>query len=243
MAAALMVAGCATKGDMRNLQRELRTLAQRQDSLMAQLRAEARSTQDTVRQQSDQLFDFRGDISRQLRSINEGLARLEALAGENQRGIAGIRDQLANVRRGGAAPAPAEGEAVVPGVAGGQAEETFNAGVRQFNRGSLTAARTAFDSFVQAHPTHALAPDAHYYLADILVQENRLEDAIEAFGEIPELFPTADKVPDAIYRIGLIQAEMGNTSEAQATLERVVNTYPNSSVATLAAEKLRELRR
>jgi len=249
MAAALAVAGCATKGDMRNLQLEVRALAARQDSLMTELRRETRSTQDTVRQQANELFDFRGDLASTLRSISESLTRLEAISGENQRGIAGMRDQLANLRRGSVSGPPA-GAGVETGdepagadTGGGDPRAMFDAGVAQFNRGSLTSARQAFQSFLQAYPTHALAPDAHYFLADILYQENRLQEAFDGFNEIPQLFPTAAKVPDALYRMGSIQLELGNTAEARATLERVVNTYTDSDAATLAADKLRDIGR
>ena len=100
--------GCASKRDIRDLQMELRALTARQDSLLVQLRRDAlnqaQSTQDTLRTQANQLVDLRGEIMRQLREINEGLARLQALAGENQRAIAGIRDQLANPRTSGGRP-------------------------------------------------------------------------------------------------------------------------------------------
>jgi tol-pal system protein YbgF len=245
VAAVLMLGGCATKSDIRDLQTELRALALRQDSLMAQLRVEMLNAQDTIRGQSAQLFDFRGELFRQLRDLSEGLDRVEALAGSNQMAIAGVRDQLANLRR---APAtPVDPGAVNPEEAGGEAlagdaEEIYNAAVAQFNRGSLATARAAFQSFLQAYPGHALAPDAHYYLADVLVQENRIEEALGAFQEIPQLFPTASKVPDALYRVALLLIELEQTDEAATTLERIVNTYPGTGVAMLAEERLREIR-
>lgn len=246
--AVLMLGGCATKGDLRNVQLEIRALAARQDSLLAELRRETLSTQDSVRGQSLQLFDFRGEIFRQLREINDGIARVEALTGENQRGIMGIRDQMANLRRAPAGLPAGEGGdpsagAVDPGQAmAGDADGIYNAAVGQFNRGSLATARTAFQQFLQAYPSHRLAPDARYYLADILVQEDRVEDALEAFQEIPALFPTAAKVPDTLWRIALLQIDLGNRSDARTTLQRIVNTYPGTDVARLAGEKLREIR-
>lgn len=248
-AAGLLLGGCATKGDLRNVQLEIRALGARQDSLMALMRRDMLSTQDTVRGQSLQLYDFRGEIFRQLREISDGLSRLEALSGETQRGIVGVRDQLANLRRtsGGGAVLPEGGDPTGvsdPGQpsAAGDAEGIFNAAVGQFNRGSLSTARTAFEQFLQAYPGHALAPDAYYFLASILVQEDRLEDALEAFQRIPETFPTAAKVPETLYRIALLQIELGDRSDARATLERIVNTYPGTGTALLAAEKLREIR-
>lgn len=243
-AAVLLVGGCATKGDMRSVQLELHSLAARQDSLMAVLRHDMLSTQDTIRGQSLQLFDFRGEIFRQFREISDGLSRLEALAGENQRGITGVRDQMANQRRspGGAPGIDPAAVDEVAAAAGGDAEGTYNSGVTAFNRGTLSTARTAFQQFLQQYPSHALAPDAEYYMADILVQENRLDDALDAFQKIPEIFPTAAKVPEALYRVAQLQIELKQTAAARVTLERIVNTYPGTGVAVLAAEKLREIR-
>ncbi len=246
VAAAVSVSGCATKGDLRNLRLEIQAMAARQDSLFAELRRQTVSTQDTLREASLQLFDFRGDIARHLAAMNGSLTRLEALAGENQRGISGVRDQLANLRRVQSGQPVAEGvpPAGVQDVSArsSDAESIYNAAVAQFNRGSLTTARTAFQQFLQAFPSHRLAPDAHFYLADILVQEDRIEDALDAFQQITELFPTASKVPDAMYRSALLQIELGSNADARATLERVINTYPGSGVATLARDKLREIR-
>lgn len=216
---------------------------------MAQLSRDMLSTQDTVRGQSLQLFDFRGELFRQLREINDGLSRLEALSGENQRGITGVRDQLANLRRApGAGGVPPEGADPMggtdPGVGsgGGDPEANFNAAVTAFNRGIFATAKAAFQQFLQTFPGNALEPDAHFFLADILVQENRLDDALEAFLRIPQTYPTATKVPDAMYRAALLQVELKQTANARATLERIVNTYPGTGVAVLAAEKLREIR-
>lgn len=248
-AVVMLLGACATKGDLRRVQLEIRALGARQDSLMSQMSRDMLSTQDTLRGQSVQLFDFRGEIFRQLREISDGLGRLEALSGENQRGIAGVRDQLANVRRApaGGAVLPEGGDplggATDPSTqsGGGDAAGIFDAAVGQFNRGSLSTARTAFQQFLQAYPGHVLEPDANYFLADILVQENRLEDALEAFQRIPETFPTATKVPEAMWRVAQLQVELDQVSAARATLERIVNTYPNHGVAVLAAEKLREI--
>jgi len=251
-AAVFVITGCATKSDMRDLQTELRDglreLAVRQDSLLAQLRMEALSTQDTLRTQSDQIFDFRGEITRDLRQIAQGMVTLQALAGENQRGIASVRDQLANLRRlpaSGGTPfgpdATGAGRESVGGV-GGTADQLWQAASGQFNRGALNTAQRAFEQFLQDYPNHERSPDAHFFLADILEQQNRPEDALEAFRGIQSLFPTAARVPDSLYRVALLQIEMDATDDAIETLERIVNTYPESAIALIARDKLEEIR-
>ena len=249
--ATVVLGACATKSDIRDLQTELRSLAVRQDSLIAQLRREALSTQDTLRTQSDQLFDFRGDIARQLQSIAQSVTRLEALAGESQRGITGVRDQLANLRGGGTttqqAPVLVDGAPTGGGVAeavagaGGNAEQLYGVAREQHQRGSFSTAQRAYTQFLEEYPSHTLAPDARYFMADILVQQDRPQDAIEALLEIQRLYPTAARVPDALYRVATLQRELGNTDEARSTLQRLINTYSESPMALLARDLLEEI--
>jgi tol-pal system protein YbgF len=247
---AATLGACATKSDIRDLHTELVALAARQDSLISELRRETLSTQDTLRTQSDQLFDFRGDIAQQLRLIVQGQQRLEALVGENQRGIAGVRDQLANLRGVAAAPAPprlADSIAAVgPGTeavagAGGNADQLWRVAREQHQRGSFSTAQRAYEQFLQEYPSHPLAPDAHFYLADLLVQQDRPEDAVEAFLEIQRLYPTAARVPDALYRVAILQRDLGDIEEARATLQRIINTYPDAPMAMLARDLLEEI--
>ncbi|MDE3005536.1 MAG: tol-pal system protein YbgF [Gemmatimonadota bacterium] len=253
LAVAVTFSGCAMKGDIRLLQEELRAIAARQDSLVAELRIEAQETQDTLRTQGDQMFDLRGDLNRQLQQINQSLVRIEAIAGQNQRGLTGVRDQLANIRRMPAGPAPGaggmtatsdsagtgSGESLIGG--GSNPQELYDVAKSQYDRGSLNSASRAFEQFLADHPNNDLAPDAHFFVADILTQQDRPEDAIEAFQEIQELFPTHPRVPQALYRIAEVQIELEDIDAAKVTLERIINTYPDELVAMLARERLDEI--
>ncbi|MGD8601864.1 MAG: tetratricopeptide repeat protein [Gemmatimonadota bacterium] len=258
LAAALVLGGCATKSDIRELQtevrEELRAQAVRQDSLMMLLTRATASTQDTLRTQGDQLVDFRGDITRLLQSVSQSMQRLEALVGENQRGIAALRSQ--GVGGGGVAVAPGPGgipsgddtvaapggSETLAGVGGGSnAEELYGIARDQHQRGSLSAAQQAYEQFLEEYPNHPLAADAQFFMADILEQQDRPEDALQSFLGIPSLYPTASRVPEALYRAGILQADLGQTDEARSTLQRLMNTYPDSGVALLAREKLEEL--
>jgi tol-pal system protein YbgF len=249
-AAALLISGgCATKGDLRAVRLEMQGLAARQDSLLAVLERQSAVTQDTLRRQNDQLFEIRGDVARQLQRILDELATLTELAGQNQRSIAALRDQMERLTRGGtvaqgpgpgAGPGPDQLTGQVPGS--GNAEQMYNAAAALHTRGSLTTAQAAFEDFLSEFGSHELAPDAHFQLGSILEERDELEDAVEAFEKIPELFPTHPRVPDALYRIGLLQLALDDEDEAVRSFERVVNSYPNSDVAGLAREQLRELR-
>jgi len=250
VAAVVMLSACATKGDLRDIRTEMQSLAARQDSLLIQLMTNARSTQDTVRTQSNQLFDFRGEITQQLRVIAESLETLEALAGENQRGIRGVRDQMANLRRAPTSQPTTTSGSGTDGAGGDQesvagaapdADRLYETAMAQYGRGSLTTARMAFEQLLSSHPNSERAPDAHYFLADVLYQQDDMEGALASYGEIRSRFPEATRVPGAMYRIGLILIEQEDFEEARAALESLVNTYPDSDEAQLAQERLDEI--
>lgn len=243
LAALLSVSACATKGDLRTVSNEIRALSARQDSILAELRYQSSVTQDTLRTTVRDLFQIRGELVRRLTEIQDDLDRLAELTGENQRGIASLRDQMDAARRGGLT-APRGGVELSGGGlsdGGGAADDLYNAAVSQFDRGALQTARAAFQDFLSQYPNDELAPRAHYYLAEILIREDRPEDAIREFLVIRERFPADEKVPDALYRVGLLYAEAGETSEARRYLELVINTYPDNPVTPLAREALREL--
>lgn len=253
--------GCATKGDLRNVRGEIQELQASQDSLFQLLLRLERATQDSLRAQSDVLFSLRGDLNRQLLDVQEQLVTIQELTGQSQRSLAGLRDQLEARRNAAQRPPPAgptpdtteaggEPGGAQPAEAGG-AMELYNVARRQFNRGSNTTARRAFERFLESYPNHRLAPDAHFFLADILSQEAQGPDgdlreegtrqAIERFLEIPELFPASSRVPEALYRAGLLHMQLEENDEARSLFERVVNSYPETTAANLAQMRLDEL--
>jgi len=248
LAGLVSLSGCATKQDIRDLQAEitdeLRRIAASQDSLREEIVRQSAFTQDTLRSTSRELVDIRGDVINTLNRIGAQLGQIQELVGQNSLNISSLRDQMDALRRGGSVPAAGGAEA--PGAqaapqlsAGtGEADAMYNAAIRQYQRGSLSAARAAFRQFLTTYPTHERAADAHYYLADILVQEEELEEAIRAFAEIPELFPTSETVPDALYRMGVLHIELGNNDQAREILQRLVNTYPEHRNAAAARERL-----
>lgn len=254
LAAAAVLGGCATKGDIRALQTEiraeLRAQAARQDSLMAILRRESTSTQDTLRTQSDQLVDFRGDISRMLRELTDGQRRLEALVGENQRRLAGLSGAVAGgAATGGSVTGQtlvdgggtgAAGPETVAGV-GGNADQLYGVARDADQRGSLSAAQRAYEEFLRESPNDPRATDARFFLADVLVRQDRPDDAIDMFQQIREIDPTSMRVPEALYRVGQLQMELGQTDAARTTLQLLINTYQDSGMAMLARDLLEEL--
>jgi len=247
----MTLSGCATKRDVRDLQETVSDLAARQDAALAELQGLNMAVQDTLRGQSDALYESRGEILRRLRAIEQQLITLEELTGQNLRALAALRDLVEGRRPSGLAPVQTDtepGQVLNPDFAPGPpttdseaALEIFNAGVGAFNRGSITTARRAFQQLLQEYPNDPLAPEARYYLADLLYQENRLEEAIQAFLAVREFYPTARKVPEALYRVGVIYIELDKLADARQYLQLVIDSYPDTDAAVQAQERLAEI--
>jgi tol-pal system protein YbgF len=229
------------------VQDEIRALGERQEEALRELSGLNLAVQDTLGRQSDAIFESRGDINRRLQLLEQEILTIQELLRMNQQSLMTIRDLLESQRPGGVSPTrtdtePGRGLDFTPAEqrAGGPVE-MYNAAATQFNNGSLNTARRAFQQFLREYPTDALAPNAHYYLADILVQEDRLEEAVTAFLRVPELFPTAEMVPEALYRVGETYIRLEQLDDARIYLQRVVNSYSGTDAARQAQERLDEI--
>ena len=254
----LPLGACATKRDLQYIQAEVRALSARQDSAFQALTRSVeqanREALDSLRVLSDFFFDFRGDSNNRLLAIQDQQLRLGELVGQSQRSLAGLREDMNTQQQRieeqlAARPVPAdtleggaeeEQEPAVPGVTD-TAEEAFNAVVVHLNRGSFTVARIGFARFIEEYPNHELAPSAHIHLGEMASQEGRLEDAIASYLKVPELFPTAEEVPNALYRAGVLCVELEDFDQARQYLERVVNSYPDHRFAEPARERLQDI--
>ena len=247
----LLSAGCAMKGDVRRLQDEVAGQAARQEAQLRELSADIEALQDSLEVQSaianEMVVDTRGGIARELRDIRTQLSQLTQLTGQIQRSVV-LMSQRLQAEGAGVTTSPRSADPDSLRVRLGRggdpaaADETYEAAVTQFNRGSLNTARMAFSSFLGDYPDHRLAPSAQFNLGDILFQENRLDEAIEEFLQVGQLYPTADRVPVALYRVGLIYVLQEDVETARTYLERVVNSYPDGGVADLARDLLEDIR-
>lgn len=254
VALGLSLPACATKRDFQDLQSEVRALAARQDTASEELRRVERANRavlDSVGVLSESLFEFRGDVSSRLFEIQDQLLRLGELVGQSQRSLANMREELIAQRQqfedrlnARAVPgdmlAPVGGDAGEQEVVGGgdAAEEAFAAVMQALDRGNLTTARRRFEQFISMYPNSDLAPSAHLHLGELLSGEERLEEAVEAYLEVPRLFPTAEEVPDALYRAGVLSIELDDYEQARQLLERLVNTYPGHRYVEQARQRL-----
>jgi tol-pal system protein YbgF len=244
--AALAAAGCATKGDVAELQAgmfaEMETGRAQQDSLLYEIRQLRAVLLDSLGVQERRGLSGRVDLQRQIQDLNIQLDRLMQLTGEVQRRLAmqdgmdrgPISDPESTAPDSGGDGGPTAGAAGDPAA-------LYETAMRQFRRESYTTARVAFDEFLQRYPAHERAPDAQYFRAESYDRVGEVDVALAEYARVLELYPNSARAPSALYRSGLIEAERGNADDARTFFTRVVQAFPDSDEATPAREELRKL--
>ncbi len=256
----VLLGACATKRDLLDLQAEIRESEVRQqariDALTSAIRQGNRQALDSVSAASELVFDSRGDVLNAIRDIERDLRLTREVAGANQSSLAQVLEEIADVERSVQDLAravnrlrqdsvEAGGEGVDPAAAAAipaNPDEEFAAIVQAFENGSFTVARMQFERFVTEYPESELAPPAHLYLGELLALEQRFQEAIDAYLQIPQLDADADEAPQALYRAAVLYLdELEDTDRARTLLETVVESYPDHSVAELARARLAEI--
>lgn len=256
--AVVVLGGCATRGDLRQLQYEVRSLAVRQDSAFRALqRIVERSNGealDSVAELAELLFELRGDFNSRLLDIQNQQLIMGELVGQSQHSIALMTEQLNAQRREiervsrqqpadtTVASQEEEGEESAETQRPDPAEDAYNAVVGLLERGSVSVARTGFEQFLEEYPNSEFAAGAYLHLAEIMaLQDDEIEDAITTYRMIPDLFPDAPEVPQALFQAGLLCASIEDFERARGYLEWLVESYPDHRLVPQARERLEEI--
>ncbi|MGJ4728480.1 tol-pal system protein YbgF [Luteimonas sp. SDU101] len=144
----------------------------------------------------------------------------------------------------GAAPArPSEPAPTVHGDAGlvantagerGAYEAAFDA----LKAGNYAESAQLFQDFLRVHPEGVYAPNARYWLGESYYVTQNYELAREQFQALVERYPTHDKTPGALLKIGLSQYGLRDLDGAEATLSQVTAQFPGTDAARTAEDRL-----
>ena len=239
----LLLSGCATKRDLRELRAEVVALQLRQDSLFRIVQDQNDLLMDSISGNREIILTTRGDLARQLLAMDEQLVQIQELVGQSQRRLNELRQQSENRADQLETPAtPPGGTQSNTPATGGDPEQLYQIGRQQLERGNMSTARQAFEAVLTGHATHRLAPDAQFGIAESYVQADPAR-ALREFERVQELFPSSPRAPAALYRAGVISRDRNDTAMAREYFQRVVRGYPGSEEARAASEALGRLPR
>ena len=102
-------------------------------------------------------------------------------------------------------------------------------------------AAKGFSGFLRTFPDSPLAANSQYWLGECYYGERRFQEAIDEFEQVFAMYPTSNKVPASLLKIGYSHLEQQHPSMARSVFQQLVRTYPQSQAAVKAYGRLQEV--
>ena len=141
-------------------------------------------------------------------------------------------DAQGNASGAGLAEPPADDTPVAalpPG--GGDADELYRNSYEFILSGDYSTAEAGFRELIERYPGGEHAADAHFWLGEALLAQERPREAAEIFLAASRDFPQARKAPDTLFKLGVSMASLGQRDVACATFTEVLQRYPQATDA------------
>ena len=101
-----------------------------------------------------------------------------------------------------------------------------------------------FNQLIVDYPNGPYTPNSFYWLGELYLAlpEPQLEKSRQSFAQVVNLYPTHQKVPDALYKLGVVYDRMGAQDQARKYFQQVQSEHGDSPAARLARTYAAELR-
>jgi tol-pal system protein YbgF len=113
--------------------------------------------------------------------------------------------------------------ALAPGV---DATVLYNQGYGDLLRRDYAAAEISFRQLVRHFPDDRLAGKAQYWLGESYYVRGQFKSAADAFLKSYKTYPSGEKAPDSLLRLGMALAELGQKDAACSSLTEFATRFP-----------------
>jgi tol-pal system protein YbgF len=117
-------------------------------------------------------------------------------------------------------------------------QETFQAGVRDYNAAHYSVAAGEFQQVLQFYPLDDLAGSAEFYLGEIAYRQQDYAGAVKDYNAVLEGFSGSPKAPAAQLRKGLALLQMNKKDAGVHELRLLIQRHPQTPEAAQARSKL-----
>lgn len=128
-------------------------------------------------------------------------------------------------------PAAAPAPAAATGGSTGDAQTDYDRAYNLLRTEDWEKAEKALSDFVKRYPKNPMAGNAQYWLGETFYVRKKYNDAAVAFAEGFKTFPTNNKAPDNLLKLGLSLSELGRAKEACTAYDELTKRFPGASPA------------
>lgn len=219
------------------------TLEQRLAALerVVEARAEGQvRMQQQLQMLLDEVSELRGVTETHSYQLEEVVQRQRDIYQEIERRMSAVQGSATSVSP--STPPTTTGPAVM--VSGNVSEnEAYDKAVNMVLKDRrYDAAIPEFETFLRTYPNSVYAPNAHYWLGQLLFNNSELAKAKTQFERVVNNFAESNKVADALLKLGQIAERENDKAAALTHYNKLVSAHGSSTAARLAKERLEALK-
>lgn len=121
-------------------------------------------------------------------------------------------------------------------------EALYQQGLDAFKGGDYQNAQQLLTNFIVKYPNHELDANAHYWIGETYYSEKMYDQAILEFEKVIKSYPGKEKVPAAMLKQAMAFKALGDAPSARYVLRKLIQQYPKAAEAGLAKAKLKEFK-
>jgi tol-pal system protein YbgF len=111
------------------------------------------------------------------------------------------------------------------------AKRAYDAALALVNAHQYAQALDAFAAFLVKYPDHPNADNALFWRGECYFAQGDFASAVLQFEGVLARFPSGNKVPDALLKLGMAQEKLGHADKAREAFGRLTRDYPRSEAA------------
>jgi TolA-binding protein len=247
--AGIATAGCATKGQLREIETQLAIREreqERRDSTLAvalqQILRVQQATLDSLDATRRQVSLAKGETSAEAVELQRRILNLQEQMSQNNQRMNEFLAQLDARQAALLVPTdPTDSLGAAPSGGTATAVQMLEAANTQLRRGGWATARSAYQELLVTHPLSPLVPDALFGIAESYA--TTVPDSATAYYlEVARIHPDSPKAASAMFKLGTRAQQRGDLAEARRWYTQVVDErYRGTAEYDLARDRLRQL--
>jgi TolA-binding protein len=236
----------------------LQNLTQQTADAASQMQSTVKDLQQKLNAQNEAVNAKLDTTSGQMQSINDSIDELKSRVDKLQQTVKDLQGQIQTLQappqpvvqpgsgqpgdnsqpQAGTQPGMQPGMAANTAPANPPLQQTFQAGMRDYNAAKYDVATAEFQDVVHYYPLDDLAGTAQFYLGEIAYQQKDYPTAISAYNAVLEGFSGNAKAPVAQLHKGLGLIEEGKKDAGIRELRQLIQRHPQTPEARVARSKL-----
>lgn len=189
----------------------------------------------------DEVSELRGVTETHSYQLDQVVQRQRDIYQEIERRVSAVQGTSASVAPSTAQPVTSS----TVGMVSGNISETdaYDKAVNMVLKDRrYDAAIPEFETFLRTYPNSVYAPNAHFWLGQLLFNNSELSKAKTQFERVVNNFPDSNKMADALLKLGQIAERENDKATASAHYRKLLSAHGGSTAARLAKERLEALK-